>query len=170
MSTTLEHSNTITTMLLDPTTNAAASASASSVEALTNQVHELEKKLKYMTAAVQQERSWPYRLTAVLDRLYQNIHGTDAPLELDKDEAWDRIAELVKADMDEDQELWSPLRDFTVSINYIVLVSGTVKARTATEARDLVSYANGDFEINDIEGVSDATIDEVTMDEVDISE
>jgi hypothetical protein len=103
-----------------------------------------------------------------LELIYRAAFDEDLPSELDHAEAWDRIASLVATDHEHD--VWTPAREYSVTVTVTLTVAGYVTARSQDEAKaqaiDAVEAAEfsarvfaGDGFIVDSADVDDAEVE-----------
>jgi hypothetical protein len=133
MHTTTNGLETVTSILL-PAVDQAQRADA------------LEREVQLLKARLEQALRFDVQRDAVLDSIYESAFDESLPADTDYDALLDRVIELVRAD--EDNDLWRPERDYDVTLSYSVTVSGTIRARSQDDAKDLVADLDPSFSVS----------------------
>ena len=94
-----------------------------------------QEELRITKEQLEKANSFESQLDAVLEHIYVGAKGDALPDDANKWEMCGRIVELVMAD---DRAVWTPEREFQVTVTFNVTLTGTVKARTSKEAEQKV--------------------------------
>jgi hypothetical protein len=105
-----------------------------------------------------------------LRELYANALGEDMPGNFDEQAAWTRIAELISEDaQDGDDELWRPMRTYSVRVTVQCTIYGKVEARSRDEAEVEVEGYKEHASLH-VSGAGCAEVDDVDVMDIDIEE
>lgn len=143
------------------------STSETYISQLQRRIAELEVLTVSLRSSLKYAEASNVRRESVIADLYQQAKGEPIPSNIDTDQAFDRLAELIAED---DDDVWSPTMEYDVSITFTVTVSGLVTARSEEEARRIALEDLPTLCIDDENAVAGADVDGVEFDGMDVSE
>lgn len=136
------------------------------VTELQNQIAKLTNEKNYFVKQVEEARKPEYQLRKVMARLlYDAKSMNDLDPSIDVKPMYDRLVELVEND---ESEVWTPERDFQVTVKLLVTIHGSVTARTEDEAREKVEEDLPELDLANEHAVDCASIYDVDLHDVDI--
>lgn len=156
MSDTVDLTQAVAATLIDPQAR---------IDAMTQELKKRDTRIQFLQDALATARTFDERLDEVIRELYSRAKGEPCPDEADVTEMFERVVDLVTKD---DDEVWTPEREFSVTIKYEVRVTGTVIAKTEAEAKRLVEEDLPDLHINDDGAVTDAYVEYADLEYVEV--
>lgn len=156
MSDTPDLTQSLTATLIDPQAR---------IDALTQELKKRDTRILFLQDALATARTFDERLDEVMRELYSRAKGEPCPDEADVTEMFERVVDLVT---DDDDEVWTPEREFSVTIKYEVRVTGTVIAKTLAEAKERVEEDLPEFRVQDDGALSNADIEEADVEYVEV--
>jgi hypothetical protein len=157
----------VSSILLSPNGTAELAELQQQLDDTKKELAEVTLRREYFKNALEDARKFPQQLKGVMERLFSDALDEDLPLEADAAAMYQRLVQLVADDKEHD--VWNPLRDYDVTMTYIVTVTGRVRAKNEEDAEQLARDDEPEFKFSWDGALEDSNLswdlDEVRCDE-----